>query len=291
MFVAALTPHVGILRENVFVIIPIVIMGLSALAALKKAWFDAGTGIVAAVVFLLGAGIWSDLPHTDYTRHFSAIFAFTLFHVVLVIGPWARYVSKLGPIIRYRRHLAVQAFLWALIHGNLTFHFWYGDQISGIAQTVFVMFGVLGLYVMAVLAITSWNFFQTRIANSWWNWIHPASLVLLFALLILSYRDATFEVAAWQQWILGLFVFFWLLVAPGAVPRVFVQTVRGWKQLHMLAYVAYVSAWVHAWGSSVVVENVAVQVTLLIGAGVVVISHTVGWLWVFKVYWQKHKSV
>lgn len=288
---ALFLPYVAILYEHIEGVTMGMLALLLILAAIRRAWFDASLASFVLILYVIFRQIWPALSDILYTYLFYGAGAYIGLNLTLLIGPWSRFYRHLQWLLSRRRHLAVTTFFLAFAHGNLIFQNLYDAQISGFSQTTFVIFGLSGFYILLLLAITSWNFFQGRLPLQWWNWIHPATLVVFVGLLIAQYQSSEFSVQPWQAWVLTVFVVFWIVVAPGVFSRFLRRAVRGWKQLHFLIYIAYASIAIHVWEAGLLDGALALQVVFWVLVVLVCGSHLYGWMLVFKHYWQREQRL
>ncbi len=249
---------------------------LAALAIIKKSWFDAGLGITLLAALIAGRLQFNQIDSITYMIRFGAIGAFTLLHLALFVGPWSRLVKSWSKIYKHRRHLGVTAFLLADLHASLVLKVYYSYNFEAAYSSIFVFFGFTSLFIMAWLAISSWDKVQHSIKNKWWSIIH-GSLLLIYVGAIFYARSTALDISAWHQWLLLAFVAFWLLTSPWALPKLMLKRVNGWKQLHVLIYIAYVSLIVHSWTGVVKLLEItwlsALFWTMVVA---VVTSHSVG---------------
>lgn len=123
--------------------------------------------------------------------------AYTLLHLILMIGPLARISPRFKPLLYNRRHLGVTCFLLALAHatGVMIWYHSFGTLNPFISILVsnqdygrihgfpFEALGLLGLLILFVLAATSHDFWNTNLGPRLWKTIHMA-LYPGFALII-----------------------------------------------------------------------------------------------------------
>lgn len=123
--------------------------------------------------------------------------AYTLLHLILMIGPLARISPRFKPLLYNRRHLGVTCFLLALAHAACVM-VWYhsfgtlnpfisilvsNQDYGRIHGFPFESLGLLGLIILFVLAATSHDFWNTNLGPRLWKTIHMA-LYPAFALII-----------------------------------------------------------------------------------------------------------
>ncbi|MFK7758530.1 MAG: Rieske 2Fe-2S domain-containing protein [Phycisphaerales bacterium] len=147
-----------------------------------------------AVLFLAGFVITSSVVHSGQEaispmilliRAFG-ILALVLLHVILCIGPLARFTTLVAPLLYNRRHLGVVMFLCALIHAALVFLF-YGafgvrspisavidgyQSYNSISGFPFEIMGFFALLILFTMAATSHDFWLSFLSPRIWKSIH-----------------------------------------------------------------------------------------------------------------------
>jgi sulfoxide reductase heme-binding subunit YedZ len=124
----------------------------------------------------------------------SAVTALLLLHVLLAIGPLARFDPRFLPLLYNRRHLGVTMFLLALVHSvfaTVQFHA-LGDEnplvsvltayrhdydvfASGGFQPAhfpFEVFGAAALVILFLMAATSHDFWLRNLGAGFWKALH-----------------------------------------------------------------------------------------------------------------------
>lgn len=125
-------------------------------------------------------------PETIFIRS-TAVSAFVLLHVILCIGPLARFDARFLPLLYNRRHLGVTMFLLALAHAAFAvvqFHAAgdtfplvsiftaYAQDAWSLPNTPFEPFGFLALVILFYMAATSHDFWLRMLGASWWKTLH-----------------------------------------------------------------------------------------------------------------------
>jgi nitrite reductase/ring-hydroxylating ferredoxin subunit/DMSO/TMAO reductase YedYZ heme-binding membrane subunit len=145
--------------------------------------------------------------------------AFALLHAVLMIGPLARLVPRLAPVLSNRRHLGVTTFFLGLTHGTLTIGYYHGfgvidplrsllmslGEVRSVAGFSFELLGIAALAVLFLLAATSHDFWLKLLSARVWKWLHMSvygAYVLLVGHVALGALQGR---AAWPAW--------WMVVA------------------------------------------------------------------------------
>lgn len=123
--------------------------------------------------------------------------AIVLLHVVLCIGPLARFDRRFLPLLYNRRHLGVMTFLIALVHAGIVLGFYHGfGLVNPLASLLtssgdpasftafpFEWLGVGALLIMFIMAATSHDFWLKNLSARTWKSLHMLVYVA-YALLI-----------------------------------------------------------------------------------------------------------
>jgi nitrite reductase/ring-hydroxylating ferredoxin subunit/DMSO/TMAO reductase YedYZ heme-binding membrane subunit len=161
---------------------------------------------------------------------------FILLHVALAIGPLCRLHRGFLPLLYNRRHLGVMTFLVGLVHALLVvFYYHFGGPANplvsiftsspytgGLAWLPFQPFGVLALFILFLMAVTSHDFWLHNLTAPVWKALHMfvyiayAALVAHVALGVLQSEQSPAYVAAVG---LGVVVLTTLHVAAGRQGR------------------------------------------------------------------------
>jgi nitrite reductase/ring-hydroxylating ferredoxin subunit/DMSO/TMAO reductase YedYZ heme-binding membrane subunit len=269
----------------------VVSAALGLWAAIRRAWVDATIGGIVAVTFLAShlffgepdpAGIWAPVtpeaaPITVTLRTASTL-ALAFLTFTLLIGPWAHFTKLVQRFYKHRRHFGVTTLLLALLHEGLVSAYYFEYSVKALFTfDNFVFFGFTGIFILTWMGLTSWDEVQKRVTNTWWGVIHTG-LLLVYLGFVFYFWQVSFVVLPWQWVVIAVFIVFWMLVAPWGLPRAILNRVNGWKQLHVLVYIAYAAIIVHAWTGIVQFTPLWVRGIFWAGVGAVVGSHAVGWL-------------
>ena len=139
----------------------------------------------------------------------TAVTAFLLLHIILVIGPICRLNDRFLPLLYNRRHLGVSMFVIAAIHGVfciIQFHalgdsnaimsvFTSNSNYSAISDFPFQVLGFCALVILFFMAITSHDFWLKNLSPSLWKSLHMlvyvayAFIVIHVATGALQYED------------------------------------------------------------------------------------------------------
>jgi len=137
-----------------------------------------------------------DLP-TLRMRGFGSL-AFLLLTVVLAIGPLARLDTRFLPLLYNRRHFGVVTAIVAATHAMFVLNWYFSysptpvlwalftsntgfDRVAGFP---FELFGIFALLVLAVLAVTSHDFWLSFLTPPVWKAIHM-SVYFAYAAVVL----------------------------------------------------------------------------------------------------------
>jgi sulfoxide reductase heme-binding subunit YedZ len=156
-------------------------------------------GILACLVSFIGVGIFLNPKATLEIQliRATAITAFLLLHLVLVIGPMARLDKRWLPLLYNRRHLGVSLFLLALIHAVLVVLIYHGGAEMNPIVSVFVtesggrmgdfpfqVFGFIALLILFVMAATSHDFWLANLTAPIWKSLHMGVYVAYACLVV-----------------------------------------------------------------------------------------------------------
>lgn len=137
-----------------------------------------------------------DLP-TQRMRAFGSL-ALLMLTIVLAIGPLARLDTRFMPLLYNRRHFGVMTAIVAATHAGyvLGWYFSYSPtpaltalltsntSFTSIAGFPFELFGVLALVILAVLAVTSHDFWLSFLTPPVWKAIHMSVYVAYAAIVL-----------------------------------------------------------------------------------------------------------
>ncbi len=161
---------------------------------------------------------------TNLIRSFGWL-SIVLLHVILVIGPLARLNPKFNIILYNRRHLGVTMFLMGLIHGGFSimqFHslgninpiksvFLSNLQYGSLSYFPFQTLGFLGLLILALMAVSSHDFWLKNLGPKTWKALHMMVYVayglLIMHIILGALQNETSPV------IFGILLFGFVLVA------------------------------------------------------------------------------
>jgi methionine sulfoxide reductase heme-binding subunit len=130
-------------------------------------------------------------------RSFGTL-AILLLHIILMIGPLARFNTVFLPLLYNRRHLGVTMFFMAAIHGVFSivqFHslgninpilsvFVSNTHYESLTKFPFQALGLIALIVFFLMAITSHDFWLHNLSPRIWKTLHMM-VYIAYALIIL----------------------------------------------------------------------------------------------------------
>tara|TARA_Y100000310_G_C20698725_1_gene827716 strand:- start:930 stop:2198 length:1269 start_codon:yes stop_codon:yes gene_type:complete len=228
---------------------------------------------VSILVFL----IFKEIDQVTLTLRIGAISAYVLLHGVLLIGPWSRFSTRILKFYFYRRHLGVSVLLLGLLHVALVFSTYFNFSIKDALQSIFIFYGSAALLLLTWLGLSSWDVLQKRVKPLMWKVLHAILLVVFLAegFYAVSVQE---ELASLHYAMIGLMTLFWLVVAPyGGVKKIMRTYIFGWKQLHVLIWVIYVSLILHVWFGWISFNTMIYKVVFWLLVLLVVGSHAYGW--------------
>ncbi len=126
----------------------------------------------------------------------TAITAFLLLHIILMIGPLCRLDQRFLPLLYNRRHLGVSMFFLALIHGLfciIQFHslgdvsplvslFTSNGDYDSFSDFPFQVLGFLALIILFIMAATSHDFWLKNLGPHMWKFLH---MMVYFAYILI----------------------------------------------------------------------------------------------------------
>lgn len=261
--------------------------GLLALIAIfSKTWVDVAIVVFVQLNMLSHLFMYPELP--DY-RHLAQVFAFSAYVLLcftLIMGPLARQSKHFAKILVHRRHVGVAVFLLGLTHFGFIIAQYYDLDPSLIYSVKTNFFGSTALFILGGLALTSTDYAKNKISLKSYSILHTGFLIfyLLYATTVILFTEPSFTM--WQLFSLGVFVIFWLALAPWTFPSKLFERVNGWKQFHYLVYIAFTALFLHAWFGFFVDQLLPVQMSFWAMTNAVILAHAYGWY----TRWRKSKS-
>lgn len=145
--------------------------------------------------------------------------AFTLLHIILMIGPAARLSDRFKPWLYNRRHLGVVTALLGLVHAALVLAWYHGSGVIDPLTSViggygdygvpiefpFESLGLVALFILLIMASTSHDFWLSWLSPPVWKSLHM-SVYAAYALLIghVALGTAQFEKSQGLLWALAV---------------------------------------------------------------------------------------
>jgi nitrite reductase/ring-hydroxylating ferredoxin subunit/DMSO/TMAO reductase YedYZ heme-binding membrane subunit len=160
-------------------------VGWSPFKRLYDAILLGGIALYLGLFFLVGKLAWNGSTEVLLLRALGTC-AFLLLHIVLCIGPLARFDRRFLPMLYNRRHLGVATFLVALAHGILATGYYHAfgrlnplvsllatnTQYTSWAGFPFEILGVVALVVLFLMAATSHDFWLKNLSPGVWKRLH-----------------------------------------------------------------------------------------------------------------------
>jgi methionine sulfoxide reductase heme-binding subunit len=274
-------PFVPALAERMTLLMIGLTVVLAIMAAVKHAWTDVVLAIVIGLTFGLARLKFDQVDDLSFVFRTAAVLAFVGLHVTLFIGPWSRFTAHFRNFYKHRRHVGVATFLLALTHASLIMKIYFNYDMEQAFSSTFVFFGYTAFFILLWLALTSWDYVQKHIKNKWWGVVHTGLLVVYLG-MVMYVNSVSLDITTWHNVLFGTFLVYWLAAAPWGVIRKMVKRVNGWKQLHVLVYIAYTSVIVHVWTGVVSLLEPWVQALFWTFVVAVVTSHAIGWALMIK---------
>ena len=112
--------------------------------------------------------------------------AFGMLHVILCIGPLARFDRRFLPLLYNRRHFGVATFFVAFVHALLVLGFYHGFGVvnplvslltsntnyTSLTAFPFEMLGLVALLILFIMAATSHDFWLANLSPGVWKALH-----------------------------------------------------------------------------------------------------------------------
>lgn len=274
-----LLPRVDFLTENAITSS----LGMVALlGVLSLFWNKYKVDTVIFFLLFLGLSLtklrYSDVDEMILLLRFASASAFFFLSFALVIGPLSRFSSFFLDFYRYRRHIGVTTYFLGLLHAEIVVVYIFQGDIKSLQLVSYTYFGLTTIYILTFMAATSWNYLQKHVSLLWWSVLHGFAFTIYFG-FVYNFFAVTAEYANSIQKILPvIFIILWLLFSPWAIARFVLPKVNGWKQLHVLVYIAYISVVTHAWYAAVSYQDSWIKYGFLTIVGFVISLHAIGWI-------------
>ena len=149
------------MQKNSFLFL-IVIAGVALLAA-----YYAPTTLTASVLMV----------------RFTALAAFFMLCVSLIIGPLAAIDSKYAPLIEPRRAVGLAAFVFVALHFILVLALYFNWQALELLNYFPIMLAIPAFVILAAMALTSSDFAVQKMGMGKWKilqmFVYPAFVLIL----------------------------------------------------------------------------------------------------------------
>lgn len=278
IFIFAYTP----LSKVAYFPLLIFLLLISYLFYRKKAKRDLYTTLFILLVFIASKLIFRSLDDITLIIRTASITSFFLIHLVLLIGPWSHFSDKIIKLYEQRRHLGVTVFLLAWLHSSFVISNYYNKSIPNALSSVFTFFGFTAFIIMFFMALTSWDKVQKKIKLGKWKIIHAITLLIYLSLVVFFFsleQSQDLQITGFEKLSIYLFIAFWIIVAPYKHLRIFLKTwIFGWKQLHILMYIAYLSLLLHVYEAQIKYQQPWLKIVFFGSAIIVIGSHLAGWI-------------
>lgn len=159
--------------------------------------------VVPAFTGGLGANPLEKLLHQSGEIAIWTLGAVLSLSPLRVLFPRSRVVSALN---RHRRMIGVTAFVYGLLHFGC--HVLYEGGLDGLVRSLskpFIWFGLAGLSILSILALTSNQFSIRKLGGKNWKWLHR--LAYLAAALLIYHQS----IAGKGHWHIARWLLFPLL--------------------------------------------------------------------------------
>jgi len=179
------------------VVIKLLVSKLFALAVLV------GVGVWLLVIPALTGGLGPN--PLEKLLHQSGEIAIWILGAVLALSPLRVLFPQsrvVGALNRHRRVIGVSACVYGLLH--FVFHVLYEGGLDGLARSLskpFIWFGVVGLSILILLALTSNNWSIRAIGGKNWKLLHRLAYI---AAALLIYHQSIAGKGHWHiaRWLL-----------------------------------------------------------------------------------------
>ncbi len=256
-----------------------VLCGLWALA--QDAWFDALLFLAVGIVIGFSEQLLPDVEPTTRLLSLCGLMAYVGLNLVLLIGPWTRFLPKLVWLYKHRRHLGVTVFLLGLAHASIIFSFYFSYSPTLLLSYTVPFLGFTGLFIMGAMAATSFDKMQKRFHLAQWAVLHTILLVVYATALAAFFTNAGASLEFGHRLFFVAVLVYWVAISPCTLPARLLKFVNGWKQLHLLVYAAYASILIHVWTARVAEEMLYKKIGFFALTTLVIGSHLIGWIFFF----------
>ena len=165
----------------------------------------------------------------------TAITAFLLLHIILMIGPLCRIQHKYLPLLYNRRHLGVSMFLIAAIHSifcMIQFHalgdtnpivsiFTSNKNYSAISDFPFQALGFIAFIILFLMAISSHDFWMKNLSARFWKSMHML-VYIAYGLIILHVATGALQYET--------NIIYWIILILGFATNSLLHIIAGVKE-------------------------------------------------------------
>lgn len=186
---------------------------------------------VFALAVLVGVGAWflvvpAFLPDglganpVERLLHRTGEIAIWTLGAVLILTPLRTLFPRSAVVValnRHRRYLGVSAWVYAMLH--LACHVLYQGNLDDLRRSLgnpFVWYGLGGLAILTILALTSNQWSMRRLGGKPWKRLHRLAYV---AAALVIYHQA---IAGKGHWYIARWLFWPVVILEGA------RLVKGW---------------------------------------------------------------
>ena len=156
-----------------------------------------GIALYLGCFLLIGSLVWPGSVEVLLIRALGSC-GLLLLHIVLCIGPLARFDARFIPLLYNRRHLGVATFLVGLAHGVLSVGYYHGfgsihplmslltsnTNFLSLAAFPFELLGLAALVILFLMAASSHDFWLKNLSPGVWKTLHmlvyPAYVLLIW---------------------------------------------------------------------------------------------------------------
>lgn len=170
----------------------------------------------------------------------TALSAFVLLHLILIIGPLCRIDARYLPLLYNRRHMGVSMFVLAAIHGIfciIQFHtlgdtnaivsvFISNQNYSSISSFPFQIFGFFALIILFAMAATSHDFWLKNLSPRLWKILHMG-VYLAYALIIVHVATGALQYES--------HFIYWVILVLGFITISSLHLYTGFSEVRKLA--------------------------------------------------------
>ena len=168
-----------------------VAVGWNRFKALYDVWMVVialAFGAAFSVAASLAAPAGESFHPVQIAMRASGAAGFAMLTLVLAIGPAARLIPAVRPLLYNRRHFGVMVGLIALAHAALVIAWYYGSSpynplvallvsrppALAITAIPFELFGLAALVILLLMAATSHDHWLKVLTPRWWKGLHMA---------------------------------------------------------------------------------------------------------------------